>query len=67
MATYKLEQEGVFPQRSDAAGEAQDEHHPPDDHEEPDRVQAAQVRDGRDVGQDALRGGGATSLKVSVS
>ncbi|CAF93698.1 unnamed protein product, partial [Tetraodon nigroviridis] len=40
--------------RSDAAGEAQHEHHPPDHHEEPDGVQAAQVGDGRQVGQDAL-------------
>lgn len=53
-ATYKLEQERVFTQRSDASCKAQDEHDPSDHHEEPDWVQTAQVCDGRDVGQDAL-------------
>lgn len=54
-ATYKLQQERVFTQRSDASCEAQDEHHPSNHHEEPDWVQTAQVCDGRDVGQDSLR------------
>lgn len=52
---YKFEQEGVLSQGADAAGEAQDEHDPSDDDEEPHGVEAPQVRDGWQVGQDALR------------
>lgn len=52
--TYKLEQEGVLPQRTDATGEPQDEHHAAHHQEEPHRVKAPEVRDGRDVGEDAL-------------
>lgn len=52
--TYKLEQEGVLPQRADAAGEPQDEHHAAHHQEEPHRVETPEVRDGRDVGEDAL-------------
>lgn len=52
--TYKLEQKRVFPEGSDAPSEAQDEHDPSDHHEEPDRVQAPQVCDGRDVGENTL-------------
>ena len=52
--TYKLEQEGVFPQRSDATGKAQDEHDPSRHQEEPDGVKAPQVCDGRDVGENTL-------------
>ena len=55
LATYKLEQEGVLPQSANAAGESQDEHHPPHHQEQPHRVEAPQVCDGRDVGQDPLR------------
>lgn len=55
VSTYKFKQEGVLPQRSDAAGEAQDEHDPADHDEEPHGVEAPQVCDGRQVGQDALR------------
>ncbi|TNN46624.1 hypothetical protein EYF80_043157 [Liparis tanakae] len=51
--------------RSDAAGEAQDEHDGPDHHEEPDRVQAPQVRDGRDVGQHPLEGRESTAHSLS--
>lgn len=53
--THKLEQEGVFSQSSDAAGEAEDEHHSADYDEEPHGVEATQVRDGRQVRQHALR------------
>lgn len=52
--TYKLEQERVLPQRADATGEAQDEHHAAHHQEEPHRVETAEIRDGRDVGEDAL-------------
>lgn len=44
--TYKLEQKRVFPQRSDAASEAKNEHDPPDHHEKPDWVQTPQVCNG---------------------
>lgn len=53
--TYKFEQERVFSQRSDAAGEPEDEHHTAHHQEEPDGVKAAEVRDGRDVGENALQ------------
>lgn len=53
-STYKLQEESVLPQGADAAGEAQDEHHPAHHHEEPDGVEAPQVCDGVDVGKDTL-------------
>lgn len=52
---YKFEQKGVFSQRSDATGEAKDEHHATHHQEEPDWVKATQVCDGGDVWEDALR------------
>lgn len=53
--TYKLQEKGVLPQCSNTPCKAQDEHDPPDHHEEPDWVQPPQVCDGRDVGQNPLR------------
>lgn len=52
--TYKFEQERVFSQCSDAASESEDEHHAAHHQEEPDWVEAAQVRDGGDVGENTL-------------
>lgn len=52
--THKFEQEGVFSQGADAAGEAEDEHHPSDYDEEPHGIKAAQIRDGWQVRQHAL-------------
>lgn len=52
--TYKFEQECVLSEGANAAGKAQDEHDPSDDDEEPHGVEASQVRDGWQVGQDAL-------------
>lgn len=52
--TYKLEQERVLPQRADATGEPQDEHHAAHHQEQPHRIKTPEVRDGRDVGEDAL-------------
>lgn len=46
MMAYKFEQEGVLSEGADAAGEAQDEHDPADDDEEPHGVEASQVGDG---------------------
>lgn len=54
--TYKLEKKCVFPQGSNASCKAKNEHHPPDHHEEPDRVQTPKVCDGGDVRQNPLRG-----------
>lgn len=52
--TYKLEQERVFSQRSNATGKPKDEHDAAHHEEEPDRVEAPQVSDGRDVGENTL-------------
>lgn len=54
--TYKLEQERVFPQCSNASCKAQDEHDSPNHHEEPHRIQPPQVCDGRNVGENPLEG-----------
>lgn len=43
---YKFKQEGVLPQGSDATGKTQDEHNTADDNEEPNRVEAPEVRYG---------------------
>lgn len=67
---YKFEQEGVLSEGADAARKAQDEHDPTDDDEEPHWVEASQVCDGWQVGQDALGGGGgetAGEFKPSIS
>lgn len=47
--THKFEQECVLPERTDASGKSEDEHHPSYDNEEPDRVEAAQICDGGNV------------------
>lgn len=52
--TYKLEKESVFSQSSDAPSKSQDEHHSSHHEEEPNRVKAAEIGDGRDVGQNSL-------------
>lgn len=52
--TYKLKQKCIFPKSSNATSKAQNEHNPSNHHEEPHRVKAPQVGDGRDVGQDPL-------------
>lgn len=52
--TYKLEEESVFPECSDAPCKSQNEHHSAHHQEEPDGVEAAEVCDGGDVGQDSL-------------
>lgn len=64
--TYKLEEERVFPESSNAPCKSQNEHHSSHHKEEPDRVKAAEIGDGRDVGQNSLgaeknteQGGGA--------
>lgn len=43
---YKFKQGGVLSERSDTAGEAQDEHDPSNDDEEPHGVQAPEIGDG---------------------
>ena len=53
--TYKLKEEGVLPQSADTSRKAQNEHDASHHHEEPDWVQAPQVCDGRDVGQNTLK------------
>lgn len=50
----KLEEESVFPQCSDAACKPQNEHHSAHHEEEPHRVKAAEVGDGRDIGQNTF-------------
>lgn len=52
--THELEKERVFPQRSNAPCESQNEHHSSHHEEEPNRVKAAEIGDGRDVGQNSL-------------
>lgn len=52
--TYKLEKESVFSQSSNAPSKSQDEHHSSHHEEEPNRVKAAEIGDGRDVGQNSL-------------
>ena len=52
--TYKLEKESVFSQSSNAPSKSQDEHHSSHHEEEPNRIKAAEVGDGRDGGQNSL-------------
>lgn len=52
--TYKFQQERVFSQCADATGKSKDEHDSAHHQEEPDWVETPQVRDGGDVGEDAL-------------
>lgn len=52
--TYKLKKEGVFPQRSDASGEAQHEHHPTHHQKQPYWVKPTQICDGGYVGENSL-------------
>lgn len=47
--THKFEQKRVFPERTDASGESEDEHHPSYYDKQPDRVKAAQICDGGNV------------------
>lgn len=52
--TYKFQQERVFSQCANATGKSKDEHHSAHHQEEPDWVKTPKVRDGWDVGEDAL-------------
>lgn len=52
--TYKLEKESVFPQSSNAPCKSQNEHHSSHHKEEPDRVEAAEISDRGDIGQNSL-------------
>ena len=52
--TYKLEKESVFSQSSNAPSKSQDEHHSSHHEDESNGVKAAEIGDGRDVGQNSL-------------
>lgn len=50
----KLEKESVFPQSSNAPCKSQNEHHSSHHKEEPDRVEAAEISDRGDIGQNSF-------------
>lgn len=53
---YKFEQKGVLSECSNTASKAQDKHNPSHHNEEPHRVKASQICDGRQIGQHTLQG-----------
>lgn len=52
--THKLEQESVLPESPDAAGKAQHRHDASNHYKQPHRVEASQIGQRRDVGENTL-------------